>query len=218
VTPSAKRQAIAIMIERPHELSIQRACRAMRLSRAAYYRPPLDRPVQDQPVVALQAIVAGERAGASGSASIGCVIRASLGTTNASIACTARCGSTCRGAPGAASPRLSSGPWRPHRAQSDVGRGLTHGRHPPSGRLVALLDQLAAVHGYPESMRLDNGPELTSQAPAEWCDEHRVELRFIQPSKPQQAGRFEGDEERARKCRGRIPGSGFTCRAALWRE
>jgi putative transposase len=69
VTPSAKRRAIAIMTERPHELSIQRACRAMRLSRAAYYRPPLDRLVQDQPVVDAFQTIAAKRTASSRSRS-----------------------------------------------------------------------------------------------------------------------------------------------------
>src|SRR6185437_13102410 len=59
VTPSAKRQAVAIMTDAPHELSVQRACRAVRLSRAAYYRPPADRVTRDQAVIdALNGVVA----------------------------------------------------------------------------------------------------------------------------------------------------------------
>ena len=39
VTPSAKRQVLAVLIEE-HQLPVQRACRVVRLSRTAYYRPP----------------------------------------------------------------------------------------------------------------------------------------------------------------------------------
>ena len=47
------------MTDAPHELSVQRACRAVRLSRAAYYRPPADRVTRDQAVIdALNGVVA----------------------------------------------------------------------------------------------------------------------------------------------------------------
>ena len=59
MTPSAKRQAIAILHE-THGLSIQRSCQTVRLSRTAYYQPPGDgaRLFRDQPVIdALQAVI-----------------------------------------------------------------------------------------------------------------------------------------------------------------
>ena len=59
MTPSAKRQAIAILHE-TRGLSVLAACAAVRLSRAAYYRPPDEgrRLERDQPVIdALQAVV-----------------------------------------------------------------------------------------------------------------------------------------------------------------
>ncbi len=50
MTPSAKRQAIAHMVS-PHRMSVVRACHAVRLARAARYRPPRDRLERDRPVV-----------------------------------------------------------------------------------------------------------------------------------------------------------------------
>ena len=50
MTPSAKRQAIAILVDE-HRLAVRRACQALRLTRAAYYRPPRDRLERDRPVV-----------------------------------------------------------------------------------------------------------------------------------------------------------------------
>ncbi len=35
-------------------------------------------------------------------------------------------------------------------------------------------------------MRLDDGPELRSAVLAQWCEDHRIELRYIQPGKPSQ--------------------------------
>ena len=41
-------------------------------------------------------------------------------------------------------------------------------------------------HGRPAALRLDNGPELTAQTFAEWCDDQRIALRYIQHGKPDQ--------------------------------
>lgn len=38
----------------------------------------------------------------------------------------------------------------------------------------------------PAAIRCDNGPECTAQILADWCAEHGVELRYIQPGKPNQ--------------------------------
>ena len=54
------------------------------------------------------------------------------------------------------------------------------------GRLARYLDDLAAIHGYPEELVHDNGPELTSRAMFEWSQRTGVRLRFIQPGKPTQ--------------------------------
>ena len=60
MTPSAKREAVRIMTEE-HQVSIKRACQAARLSRAAYYKPRVDRSERDREVVdALNEIVAVE--------------------------------------------------------------------------------------------------------------------------------------------------------------
>ena len=56
----------------------------------------------------------------------------------------------------------------------------------PAARVVRVLDMLAQWHGYPAQLRIDNGPELISQTLADWAEEHRVQLAFIQPGKPAQ--------------------------------
>ena len=51
-------------------------------------------------------------------------------------------------------------------------------------RLARYLDELAAIHGYPEELVHDNGPELTSRAMFEWSQRTGVKQRFIEPGKP----------------------------------
>jgi putative transposase len=56
----------------------------------------------------------------------------------------------------------------------------------PSTRVLALLDQLVAVHGAPAMLRSDNGPEFIAEKIAEWCTTHDVRWQHIQPGKPNQ--------------------------------
>ena len=51
-------------------------------------------------------------------------------------------------------------------------------------RLARYLDELAAIHGYPEELVHDNGPELTRRALFEWSQRTGVKQRFIEPGKP----------------------------------
>lgn len=61
----------------------------------------------------------------------------------------------------------------------------------PSERVVRLLERIAAWRGYPQKLRLDNGPELIAIALAEWAEEHKVKLEFIKRGKPMQNGFIE---------------------------
>ena len=56
----------------------------------------------------------------------------------------------------------------------------------PAARVIRVMEQLAELRGLPRAVRLDNGPELRSQAFTEWCATHHVELRFIQRASPAQ--------------------------------
>ena len=56
----------------------------------------------------------------------------------------------------------------------------------PGGRVVRTLEQLKAWRGVPEVIRVGNGPELISQVLVDWCQENQIELRHIQPGKPNQ--------------------------------
>lgn len=61
----------------------------------------------------------------------------------------------------------------------------------PAERLVRVLEILALWRGYPEQLRIDNGPELISRKLEEWAQTHHVALAFIQPGKPAQNAYIE---------------------------
>ena len=48
------------------------------------------------------------------------------------------------------------------------------------------MSELVEFYGKPLAIRLDNGPELTAESFTEWAKEQGIELRFIQPGKPNQ--------------------------------
>lgn len=56
----------------------------------------------------------------------------------------------------------------------------------PSRRVVRVLERIKQERGLPKAIRLDNGPELIAQELADWCAENAVTLRHIQPGKPDQ--------------------------------
>lgn len=53
-------------------------------------------------------------------------------------------------------------------------------------RLARFLNDLAKLRPLPESLVMDNGPELTSKAMFEWAQANGVALHFIEPGKPVQ--------------------------------
>lgn len=65
-------------------------------------------------------------------------------------------------------------------------------------RMVRFLDELALLHGLPEQIVLDNGPEGTSRAMFDWSERTGVRLRFIEPGKPVQNAFVESFNGRLR--------------------
>lgn len=61
----------------------------------------------------------------------------------------------------------------------------------PASRIVGLLDQIALVRGYPEMIRVDNGPEFRSIIFRSWALKHKILIHYIQPGKPAQNGFIE---------------------------
>jgi putative transposase len=216
VTPSAKRQAIAILHE-THGLSIQRSCQAVRLSRTAYYQPPGDgvQLFRDRPVIdALQALVAVntrwgfwkcyDRLRFDGHGwnhkrvhRVYCALRLNLPRR------------TRRRVPRRIrtpliAPAMLNTTWaidfmvdtlydgRRFRTFNVIDEGnreglaIEVGTTLPALRVIAVLEELIALHGAPRSIRCDNGPELTSLALTAWCETRGIALRYIQPGKPSQ--------------------------------
>ena len=60
-----------------------------------------------------------------------------------------------------------------------------------SRRVTRVLEEIIAERGLPQTIRCDNGPELTSRHFLAWAIERKVELAYIQPGKPMQNGRLE---------------------------
>jgi len=56
----------------------------------------------------------------------------------------------------------------------------------PAERVIRVLEQVVAWRGRPQALRLDNGPELIADRVMTWCAERGIELRYIQPGKPDQ--------------------------------
>jgi len=71
------------------------------------------------------------------------------------------------------------------------GLAIEIGTSIPSTRVVRVMEQLIEVYGRPAAIRVDNGPELTAQVFVDWCAQQAIELRYIQPGKPDQNAYIE---------------------------
>jgi putative transposase len=67
-----------------------------------------------------------------------------------------------------------------------------------SRRVTRTLDRVIEGRVAPESIRCDNGPELTSRHIVGWCEERKINLIHIQPGKPIQNGHVESFNGRFR--------------------
>jgi putative transposase len=214
VTPSAKREVLAVLVQE-HHMPVRRACQAVRLSRAAYYRPPRSRLTRDADVVtALNDVVArhsrwgfwkcfyrlrrtGHRWNHKRVHRVYCALRLNLPRRSKR-----RVPARLR-QPLSAPPRLNE-TWaldfmadalydgRPFRALTVIDEGnrealaIEIGTSIPSARVIRVLDELVRLYGRPARVRVDNGPELVAEAFVEWCTAQRIGLGYIQPGKPDQ--------------------------------
>jgi len=198
-----------------HRLSVRRACRVVGLARAAYYHPLVDQAVRDAAVIeVLQDLVAEhprrgfwkyyDRMRLDGHPwnhrrvyRVYCALRLNLPRR------------TKRRVP----PRFRQVLLAPTRLNevwaidfmhdalyrgrrfrtfnvldegNREGLAIEVGTSLPASRVIRVLSQLVALYGRPDRLRLDNGPELTSQVLTEWCAQRGIGLQYIQPGKPVQ--------------------------------
>jgi putative transposase len=203
-----------------HGLPIARACQVARLSRAAYYKPGMDWAARDGEVIAaLQAIVTEEqrwgfwkchdRLRAQGfrwnhkrTWRVYCQLRLNLPRR------TKRRVPQRERQPLWVEPRMnavwaldfmrdtlySGRVFRTLNVIDEANRGalgIDVAASIPATRVTGFLAQMIDLHGRPSAIRCDNGPELTSQTFTDWCKEQDIELRFIQPGKPDQNAYIE---------------------------
>jgi putative transposase len=203
-----------------HHLPVQRACRVVRLSRAAFYRPPMPTTRRDAAVIAaLTDVVAryprwgfwklfdrmrveGRRWNHKHVHRVYCALRLNLPRR------------TTRRVPRRIRQPLTAPPvlnqtWaldfmtetlydgRRVRLLTMIDEGnregleIAMGVSLPSRRVVRVLNELVALHGRPSAVRIDNGPEFTAQPFVDWCAEHGVATHYIQPGKPDQNAYIE---------------------------
>ena len=207
MTPSAKRQAIALLVS-DHRLSVVHACRVVRLARAAWYRPPLDRLVRDGPVIdALNDQVElnprwgfwklfdrlhnlGKPWNPKRVHRVSCALR--LNRARRTKRRIPRRPKVPLRAPAALNQtwaldfmRDTLYDGRVFRTLNDLDQGnreclaIEVGFSLPSRRVMALLEQLIALHGPPAALRLDNGPEFLALRLSDWADQRGIILDFI---------------------------------------
>jgi putative transposase len=218
VTPSARRQVAEALVE--HRLSVQRACRVVRLSRTAFYQPPFPASRRDAAVIAgLTDAVAryprwgfwklydrlraeGQRWNHKRVHRVYCALRLNLPRRT-----TRRVPRRLR-QPLVAPPVLNA-TWaldfmgdalydgRRIRCLTVIDEGnregleIAVGPSLPSRRVVRILSDLVALHGRPMAVRVDNGPEFTAQPFVDWCAEYGIACHYIQPGKPDQNAYIE---------------------------
>jgi putative transposase len=219
VRPSARRQVAETLVHE-HQLPVQRACRVVRLSRTAYYQPPIPASRRDAAVIAVltEAVARYPRWGfwklydrlrTEGHAwnhkrlhRVYCALRLNLPRRT-----TRRVPKRLR-QPLTAPPVLNQ-TWaldfmtetlydsRRVRLLTVLDEGnrealeVAMGVSLPSRRVVRVLNELVALHGRPVAVRVDNGPEFTAQPFVDWAAEHQVAIYYIQPGKPDQNAYIE---------------------------
>jgi putative transposase len=208
------------VLVREHQLPVQRACRVVRLSRTAYYQPPVPASRRDAAVIAALTDVVTryprwgfwklfDRLRVEGRPwnhkhvhRVYCALRLNLPRR------------TTRRVPRRIRQPLTAPPvlnqtWaldfmtetlsdgRRVRLLTVIDEGhregleIAMGVSLPSRRVVRVLNELVALYGRPTAVRVDNGPEFTAQPFVDWCAEHGVATHDIQPGKPDQNAYIE---------------------------
>jgi len=69
-----------------------------------------------------------------------------------------------------------------------LGLAIEVGRSMTANDVKRVLSMLFAIHGRPENIRSDNGPEFIETALRQWLAEQRVNTYYIEPGSPWQNG------------------------------
>lgn len=69
--------------------------------------------------------------------------------------------------------------------------GIKASRSFPAQHVTAFLDEIAADRGYPQQLRVDNGPENISKTMVDWAKKNSVNMLYIEPGKPAQNAYIE---------------------------
>jgi putative transposase len=214
VTPSAKREVLAVLVHE-HHVAVRRACQAVRLSRAAYYRPPRSRLGRDADVVAaLNDVVARHRRWGfwkcfyrlrrTGHRWNPKRVHRVYGARRLNLPRRTKRRVPTRLRQPLVAPERLNDTWaldflvdalydgRPFRALTVIDEGnrealaIEIGTSIPSPRVIRVLDELVRLYGRPARVRVDNGPELVADAFVAWCTAQQISLGYIQPGKPDQ--------------------------------
>ena len=198
-----------------HRVSIARACRAAKLSRAAYYRQGIDWAKRDAPLIdALNAVVERHRRWGFWKCfdrmhnqghpwnpkrvyRVYCKLGLNLPRrTKKRLPQRFAQPLTVAAAVNAvwALDFMSDSLWngRRFRVLNVLDEGVREAlaievdTSLPAKRVVRVLGRLGELRGYPQALRMDNGPELIAQELLDWCERNGVEPRHIQPGKPNQ--------------------------------
>ncbi len=68
----------------------------------------------------------------------------------------------------------------------------------PAAQVIATLGQLFAVHGAPQYLRSDNGPEFVAKKTRTWLKANDVQTRYIDPGSPWQNAYGESFNDKLR--------------------
>ena len=180
-----------------HARPLRRSCACVGLSRAAWYRPPLDWTVRDAELIAVLAGLVEDRP-ARGFWKCRALLRRMR----------PECNHKRKRVP-LYVPRLPDTVWsadfmsdalacgrrfRTFDIVEDFNREALHievDTSISSHRLVRIFEQLKADHALPQVLRTDNGPEFLGEAFVQWAKANGMAIQYIQPGKPHQNASIE---------------------------
>lgn len=198
-----------------HGLSIVRACKAVRLSRAAFYRQRIDWSQRDADLIeALNSVVAKyprwgfwkchDRLRLDGHLWNHKHVHRVYRSLRLNLPRRTRRRLPTRPVQPLAAQPIPNEVWsldfmsdalyqgRRFRTLNVIDDGVREGlaievdTNLPAARVVRVLERLVTLRGAPKALRSDNGPEFLAEVYTDWCQANGIELRYIQPGKPDQ--------------------------------